>query len=442
MLSQVLRMEEAVQLYVADKQFMGSILIAQNGQILLNKGYGYANLEWQIPNSPTTKFRLGSITKQFTAASILLLAEQDKLKITDLIKKHMPDAPSAWSNITILHLLTHTSGIPNYTSFPDFASRTTSMLTPEQQLELFRNKPLDFQPGSSYAYNNSGYVLLGHLIEIISGQSYQDFVVNNIFKPLAMNDSGYDSHSAIILQRASGYTIGSGGLRNDDYLDMSIPYAAGSLYSTTQDLCRWVEKLFGGEILSPESLKKMITPFTNDYGLGVIMQPVDGCNTIMHGGGISGFSTMLLYSPEERLMVIVLANLRGIGFVPGDLATKLVTIAHGNAVILPSERREVVISPEILINYVGTYNLTSMNKAYPMPPVNYVITLENGYLMAEGAKKLKTKLFPESETKFYGRIPDVQIEFIGAAKDKVSKFVLLQDGEDSIGERIRDTKIV
>ena len=436
MVSHVSRMEQVVQSYVADKQFMGSILVTHNGQILLNNGYGYANLEWQIPNSPTTKFRLGSITKQFTAASILLLAEQGKLKTTDLIKKYMPDAPSAWSNITVLHLLTHTSGIPNYTSFSDFVLMTTSMKTPKQQIELFRNKPLDFQPGSSYTYNNSGYVLLGYLIEIISGQSYQDFVVNNIFKPLAMNDSGYDSHSAIILQRASGYTIGPDGFRNADYLDMSIPYAAGSLYSTTQDLCRWVEGLFGGKILSPKSLKKMITPFTNDYGLGVIMQPVDGCNTIMHGGGINGFSTMLLYSPEEKLMVIVLANLNGIGFVPGDLTTKLVTIAHGNTVILPSERKEVIISPEILVNYVGTYNLTSMNKAYPMPPINFIITLENGYLIAEVAKKLKTQLFPESETKFYGKIPDVQIEFISTAKDKISKFVLHQDGEDSIGEKI------
>jgi len=343
-MSQVSRMEQMIQSYVADKQFMGSILVMQNGQVLLDKGYGCANLEWQIPNSPTTKFRLGSITKQFTAAAILLLEEQGKLKITDLITKYLPDIPAAWNDITIVNLLTHTSGIPNYTSFPDFISITTSTKTPEQQIELFRNKPLDYQPGASYAYNNSGYVLLGYLIELISGQSYQDFVLNTIFKPLAMNDSGYDTHAAIMLHRASGYTISTDGFRNADYLDMSIPYSAGSLYSTTQDLRRWLEGLFTGKILSPQSLKKMITPVTNDYGLGVIMQPVDGCNTIMHGGGINGFSTMMLYSPEDKLMVIVLANLNGIGFVPGDLATKLVTIAHGKPVILPSERKEAIIS--------------------------------------------------------------------------------------------------
>ena len=396
-------MEQVVQSSVDDKQFMGSILVIQNGQILLDKGYGYANLEWQIPNSPTTKFRLGSITKQFTAAAILLLEEQGKLKITDLINQYIPDTPSEWGTITILNLLTHTSGIPNYTNFPDFASMTTIPKTPEEQITLFRNKPLDFQPSSGYVYNNSGYVLLGYLIEKISGQSYKDFVVKNIFKPLVMEDSGYDTHSAILLQRASGYVTSPNGFRNADYLDMSIPYAAGSLYSTTHDLRKWVEGLFGEKVLSAKSLQKMITPFTNDYGFGVIMQPVDGSNVIMHGGGINGFNTMLLNSPEDRLTVIILANLNGIGFVPGDLATKLVTIAHGNNVILPYERKETILSSEILAKYIGNYKLKSMNKAYPMPANDFVISIENDCLMAELANKPKIRLFPESKTKFFGK---------------------------------------
>ena len=190
MINQTLRMEKIVQSYVADNQFMGSILIAQNGHVLLEKGYGFANLEWQIPNSPTTKFRLGSLTKQFTAAAILLLEERNQLNTTDPVNKYLVDAPPAWNNITIFHLLTHTSGIPNYTKFPDFVAMTTIAKTPEQQIELFRNKPLEFQPGSSYEYCNSGYVLLGYLIEKISGLSYQDFIVKNIFKPLEMCPSG------------------------------------------------------------------------------------------------------------------------------------------------------------------------------------------------------------------------------------------------------------
>lgn len=184
------RMDQIVQSYVTGKQFMGSVLVARDGQVLLDKGYGAANLEWQIPDSPEAKFRLGSITKQFTAASILLLEERGKLKTDDLVKKHMPDAPPAWDKITIYNLLTHTSGIPNFTSFPEYRSSEATPTTPEKLVARFRDKRLDFQPGEKWSYRNSGYVLLGYLIEKISGKSYQDFVEENLLKPLAMNDSG------------------------------------------------------------------------------------------------------------------------------------------------------------------------------------------------------------------------------------------------------------
>ena len=437
MVSQVSRMEQVVQSYVADKKFMGAILLAQKEQIVLDKGYGYANLEWKIPNSPTTKFRIASLTKQFTAVAILLLEEQGKLKITDFIKKYMADAPSDWNKVTLFHLLNHTSGIPNYTSFPDFAAFTTSTKTPEQQINFFRNKPLNFQPGSNFEYNNSGYVLLGYLIEKISGQSYQDFVLNNIFKILEMNDSGYDSHSEIILHRASGYMVSTNGIRNADFLDMSIPYSAGSLYSTTHDLLRWEQSLFGGKILSAESLKKMMVPFKNDYAFGVRIYSLNEHKIISHAGGTSGFNTKLIYSPDDKLTVIVLANLNALGYVAQDLALKLVNLAHGKSVTLPSERKEVILSSELLNQYVGAYNIDPYVGGYGITPLRQlVISLENGYLMIQETNQPKTQLFPESETKFCGRIPDVQIEFISAANGKISKFVLHQDGEDSIGKKI------
>lgn len=437
MINQVSRMEQVIQSYVTDKQFMGSVLVAQHGQVLLDKGYGYANIEWQIPNSPTTKFRIASLTKQFTAAAILLLEEQGRLKIIDQIKKHMPDAPAAWNNITIFNLLTHTSGIPNYTTFPDFALMTTMAKTPMEQIELFRNKPLDFQPGSNFEYNNSGYVLLGYLIEIISGQSYQDFVVNKIFKPIGMDASGYDSHSEIILYRASGYMVTSDGLRNAEYLDMSIPYSAGSLYSTTRDMLRWQEGLFGSKILSSISLNKMSTPFLNNYGLGVIVQPVDGHPSIMHAGGTSGFNTYMLYSPDDKLAVIALGNLNALGYVAQDLALKMVTLAHGKAVILPSERKEAVVSSETLVQYVGAYTVEPHVGAYgsmPMKPID--VSLENGYLMAQAENQPKMQLTPESETQFFGKIPDVQIEFFNNEQGNVSHLIWHQDGESSTGIKV------
>ena len=214
----------------------------------LIRSYGDANLEWKIPNSPTTKFRIGSVTKQFTAASILLLEERGKLKINDSIKKYIPNIPAAWDKITVFNLLTHTSGIPDYAGFPNYDSDKVMPRTSEQLVAYFREKPLDFQPGEKYQYSNSGYVLLGYLIEIISGQSYKDFIEENIFKPLNMQNSGCDSNSAIILYRASGYSTGPNGLLNAPYIDMSNVFAVGNLYSTTLDLLRWERGLFAGKI--------------------------------------------------------------------------------------------------------------------------------------------------------------------------------------------------
>ncbi len=180
------RMEQLVQSYVAAKQFMGSVLVAKGDQMIFSKSYGFANVEWQVPNSPESKFRLGSVTKQFTAACILMLEERGKLKIDDSIKKYMPDAPATWDKITFFHLLTHTSGIPSFTGFPDYASTEALATTPEKLVARFRDKPLEFQPGEKWNYSNSGYVLLGYLIEKISGEPYSQFVQENIFTPLGM----------------------------------------------------------------------------------------------------------------------------------------------------------------------------------------------------------------------------------------------------------------
>jgi len=305
------RMEQIVQSYVSAKQFMGSVLVARGNDIVFDKGYGFADLEWDIPNSPTTKFRLGSITKQFTAASILLLEERGKLSVTDPVKKYMPDAPAAWDKITIFHLLTHTSGIPNFTSFPDYASKEPFPTTPEQLVARFRDKPLDFEPGEKFSYSNSGYVLLGYLVEKISGETYAKFVQENIFTPLGLKDSGYDSNAAIIPHRAQGYSPGPGGLVNAGYIDMTTPLSAGGLYSTTEDLLRWEQGLFGGKVLSAASLAKMTTPNKGDYAFGLAVHTSGGHKVIDHNGGIEGLNTVLKYFPEDKLTVIVLGNQNG-----------------------------------------------------------------------------------------------------------------------------------
>jgi CubicO group peptidase (beta-lactamase class C family) len=421
----VSRMEQVVQSYVDSKQFMGAALVARDGKVLLSKGYGFANLEWGVLNSPASKFRLGSITKQFTAACILLLEERGKLKVDDPVKKYMTDAPAAWDKVTIFNLLTHTSGIPSFTGFPDYASTEAIATTPEKLVARFRDKPLEFQPGEKWNYSNSGYVLLGYLIEKISQQSYSEFVQENIFTPLGMKDSGYDSNSAIILHRASGYTPSAKGTIHAGYIDMSIPFSAGSLYSTTEDLLRWEQGLMGGKLLSVASLAKMTTPFKNDYAFGLAVHAVNGHKVIEHGGGIEGFNTEIAYYPEDKLTVVVLANLNG--GVPETIANALAQVAHGEKVVLPSERKEITVSPAVLGAYVGTYQLT--------PDFAIVVTLEGGQLMEQATGQPKFPLFAESETKFFLKVVDAEVEFFKNEKGEVTHLILHQGGQDQKGTK-------
>ena len=410
----VSRMDQIVQSYVSAKTFMGTVLVARGGDVLFSKGYGMANLEWDIPNSPSTKFRLGSVTKQFTAASILLLEERGKLKVEDPVKKYMPDAPAAWDKITIFHVLTHTSGIPSFTGFPDYKQTEPFETTPEKLVARFRDKPLDFQPGEKWSYSNSGYVLLGYLIEKISGQSYATFVQENIFTPLGMKDSGYDSNSKIIPHRAAGYTPGEGGPVNAGFIHMSIPFSAGSLYSTTEDLLRWERGLFGGKVLSAASLQKMTTPFKEDYAFGLGVHTTGGHKVIDHGGGIEGFNTHLAYYPEDQLTVVVLGNLNG---PASDIAGKLGALAHGQPVQLITERKEITLPAEKLARYVGTYELA--------PKINLMITLDGNQLMTQLSGQGKLPIFAQSENLFFLKVVDAQLEF---GKDENGAYVILHQG--------------
>ena len=413
-------MDQVVQYYASEKKFMGSVLVARGDTVLFSKGYGFANLEWDIPDSPATKYRLGSVTKQFTAASILLLEERGKLSIHDPVKKYLPDAPAAWDKITIFNLLTHTSGIPNFTSFPDYPSTEPFAANPEKLVSRFRDKPLDFQPGEKFSYSNSGYVLLGYLLEKVSGEKYSQFLQENIFTPLGMKDSGYDSNSAIIAHRAVGYAPGPNGPVNAGYIDMSIPFSAGALYSTTEDLLRWERGLFGGKILSPSSLEKMTAPFKDDYALGVVVHTVKDGKMIEHGGGIEGFNTDLVYYRGDKVTVVALANLNGQAV--NDIAAKLGALARGETVELPSERKEITLSPEILSRYAGTYEMT--------PAVKMWIMLKDGQLISQLTGQGRVPLFAKSETRFFPKVVDAEIEFTSNPQGEVTGLVLHQGGRD------------
>jgi len=240
------RLDERVNEAVKAGRFSGAVLVARDGKVLLSKGYGLANAELGAANTPQTKFRIGSMTKQFTAMAFMLLEEKGKLKTSDPVCRFVTECPEAWRNITIHHLLTHTSGIPSFTSFPDYTLTMSQRSPVSRTVERFKNKPLVFEPGSKWEYSNSGYVLLGYILEKVAEQDYGAFLQRNIFEPLGMSSTGYDDPTPILKNRASGYARRAGQRVNASYIGMTIPHAAGALYSTVEDLYRWDQALYAG----------------------------------------------------------------------------------------------------------------------------------------------------------------------------------------------------
>ncbi|HVG21018.1 MAG TPA: serine hydrolase domain-containing protein [Blastocatellia bacterium] len=306
--------DKYLNIAVETGKFSGSILIARNGKVLVSRGYGMASRELNVPNTPQMKFRIGSLTKQFTAMAIMILQERGKLNVQDSVCKYMPDCPRGWAEITIHHLLTHTSGIQDLLSFPDFR-QTMALPSPvAQTVERFKNKALDFKPGAKFKYSNSGYVLLGYIIERASGQSYEAYLKENIFEPLKMSNSGSDHNDLIIRNRAAGYTKRDGAIINAPYIDMSIPTGGGSLYSTVEDLFLWDQGLYTEKLITKKSLAAMFTPYAiADWGDGAAYGWFIGEDKSKHKymgflGGINGFAAQIMRYPDEKLLVVVLSN--------------------------------------------------------------------------------------------------------------------------------------
>lgn len=288
-------------------QFRGSVLVATQGRILVARGYGQANVERNLPNTAQTRFRIASITKPVTALAIMQLQVAGKLNVNESVCRYLPDCPTAWQPITLHHLLTHTAGIPNYTDFRDFEQLERSPVTPTQLAARFRNLPLDFVPGSAFRYGNSNYVVLGLVIEAVSGQSYADYVRDNIFAPAGMVNSGYDSGDASALNGTVGY-LGPGAERAIP-IDTSNLYSAGGLYSTVEDLYRFVTALNNGQLLPSAELAQMYTPVRNNFGYGWKIEDRNGRRVIYHPGFMSGAVTHLAYYPDTQSTVIVLSNM-------------------------------------------------------------------------------------------------------------------------------------
>lgn len=288
--------------------FNGSALVAESGQAILRKSYGEANLEWHVPNTPDTKFRLGSITKQFTATLVLQLAEKGQIDLTAPISRYLPDYPNPNADrITIHHLLNHTSGIPGYTELPEFERTARLPGKGAEFMNIFSRLQLLFEPGTKYSYSNSGYFLLGVILEKVSGKPYVQLLRENIFDPLGMSQSGYDSTRPILEKRAAGYDATLDGFANAAYRDMGEPFAAGSLYSSVDDLLRWDQALYGERVLSNASKQKMFTPGLGDYGYAFFIHKGD-VTTVEHGGSINGFETQITRDLEPKRLYVLLNN--------------------------------------------------------------------------------------------------------------------------------------
>ena len=416
------RAGQFINALVEQNQFTGTVLVARDGKPIFRKGFALANREWNIPNGPDTKFRLGSITKQFTATAILELAEAGKLKTGDPISKYYADAPASWSKITIHHLLTHTSGIPSYTSIPRFFEKQAMFdLTPAEIVKLTQDQPLEFEPGEKWKYDNSGYILLGYVIEKVSGQNYADFIRQHIFEPLGMRDTGYDNTKDILPHRASGYVYNSGHWLNAPYLAMTLPYAAGSLYSTVDDLLVWDQALYAGKLLSAESFQKMFTPYKNGYGYGWGIGKQFDRKMISHNGGINGFSTIISRYPDDKVTVIVLANMQT--NATGRIAKALAGMVFG---VPPVAHTEIKIDPALLDGYAGKYELAA---------AVFTVSKDGERLMIGPEGQPKAQLFPMAQDRFFLKVVDAEVEFKRDARGNVSEMVLHQDGNDMSGAR-------
>lgn len=391
--------------------FSGTVLVAKDHQIIFDKGYGMANYDLEVPNTPKVKFRLGSITKQFTSACILLLEERGKLSVNDPISKYVPDSPDAWKDITIAEVLNHSSGIPNYTAFPDYEKISVYPVTPEELVGRFKNKPLDFKPGSSWNYSNSGYSLLGYIIERVSGQTYEQFLTENILKPVGMNSTGFDHNEEVIKDRAYGYVKKGDDMEHCSYVDMSIPYSAGSLYSTTDDLFKWDEALFSGKVVSSEEFKKMSTVYLGHYGYGLQIETQFKTHKMIgHGGGVNGFHTFIARYPDDGITIVTLSNSEA--YNPGRV-NDLAAIVFGQPYTVPEKPQVVSVDPALFDGYVGDYQSG--------PGMTIKVTKGNGHLMLTLPGRSPIDLFAESETKYFVKdIDGFSITFNKGADGKVS----------------------
>ncbi|MEO6453952.1 MAG: serine hydrolase [Ginsengibacter sp.] len=416
-----------------------AILVAKDGEVLYRKGFGYGDIKNNIPITPDTKFRIGSVTKQFTAAAILKLQENNLLSVHDKLSKFIPDFPRG-DEVTIHELLTHTSGIHSYTNNNDFIQKVTKTISPDSLINSIKRGPYDFNPREKWLYNNSGYFILGYIISKVSGKSYGDYLKENFFDPLHMENTGVHYAGIKLSHEATGYVKNNTGYDQANNWDMSWAGGAGALYSTLDDLLKWNEAFHGGRVLKKESFDAAITPVTLKngekvsplYGYGLGLSKYRGEDIISHSGGLQGFLTQLAYYPKENLTVIMYSNTSDpeINFDPNKIAEAYLW----NKMDKQTSYAETSVKPKNLQLFVGRYDLSGA--------AVIVISAENDKLYSQISGQAKYEIFPMSEDEFFWKVVDAKIKFFKNEKGEINHATLFQNGREINAKKIKEETII
>ena len=409
------------------------ILVAKDGKTIFRKAYGLADAARGTPMTADMQLRVGSITKQFTSTAILLLVDEGKIKLDDDITRFLPDYPTKGKRITVENLLNHTSGIVSFTGKPGYLEHMAEDMTAAAIIDTYKNDPLEFEPGTRYKYNNSGYQLLGVIIEKVSGQSYADFLEQRIFKPLGMNDTAYEGKEHGKAIRAVGHSRSGKGFGPSAPISMTQPFAAGALVSTVDDLARWDVAVSSGKLLTPATWQKAFAKTTladgklADYGYGWVNGQVRGVPTIEHGGAINGFNSFAIRVPAEHVYVVVLRNTDG-----GTANTETVARATAAAAIGKPypQRTAETLDAKALDAYAGAYKIDETSQR--------IVRREGDKLRMQRTDRQPYLLTPFSATSFF--IPGEMdwFEFTRNAQGQVVSLTVHRDGADEVDLRTGD----
>jgi CubicO group peptidase (beta-lactamase class C family) len=404
-----------------------TVLVSSRGKIIYKKAFGMANVELNVPMQTNHVFRIGSITKQFTAIAILQLMEAGKLDVQDEITRFIPGYPVQGSTITIGHLLTHTSGIRDYTSIKDSVQRFKMDFTPAEMIGYFQNQPMRFAPGTRYEYSNSNYFLLGYIIEKITGKTYQQYLEDNFFRPLGMSSSFYGNDTKIIKDRAAGYTKAEKEIENAAAISMTQPYAAGAILSTVEDLFKWQQAVQSYKLVKKETLEKAFTRYKlangreTSYGYGWRFGFIQESPSIWHGGLINGFMTMGMYLPKEDVYVVVLSNCNCVS--PENVTAKLAAIAIGK----PYAYKEITVPNPVLQTYAGVYENEEGDQR--------VISVADGKLYSQRGRNPKTGVKAFEKDKFFFDDPMIMMEFTANKNGKIDKLIIKSRSGNEVWNR-------